>query len=104
MLPPGHDPQQTINNFARSILHRFSDRRLFLSLLISMILLAVAISALVPRSSALTGGGSITAFNTALTEHFNTLASSGTSLTWTDNSTIPGWYSSPTAYTVGTAS
>ena len=34
---------------------------------------------------------SLTALNTASTQNFNTLISSGSG-TWTDNSTIPGWY------------
>lgn len=54
----------------------------------------------------LTNNGSITAFNTALTENFNTLATTpeNTDVTWTDNSTIPGWYSTRTAYRPGTGS
>src|SRR5215475_14445145 len=42
-------------------------------------------------SSALTNDGSITALGSPLTENFDTLLSSG-SATWTNNSTIPGWY------------
>src|SRR6185369_737348 len=64
-----------------------------------------AILALTQRSSALTNNGSITTFGSPLTESFDTLASSGTNpLTWTDNSTIPGWYSSRTTYNFGTGS
>jgi DNA/RNA endonuclease G (NUC1) len=54
-------------------------------------------------SWALTSGGSITAFGVPLTENFDTLASTGTN-TWTDNSTIPGWYSTRTTYNSGTGS
>src|SRR5262249_24524134 len=49
-------------------------------------------------------GGSLTALNSPLTENFDTLAQSGTGLTWTDNSTIPGWYSTRTTYNTGTGS
>jgi len=52
---------------------------------------------------AVTNGGGISAFDTPLTENFDGLASSGTPA-WVDNSTIPGWYSSRTAYTPGTGS
>jgi hypothetical protein len=53
------------------------------------------------RSLALTNGGNMTAFDTPLVEDFNTLASTGTGLTWTDNVTIPGWYSTRTTYNSG---
>ncbi len=56
------------------------------------------------RSAALTNNGLITSFGTPLTENFNTLASTGTNITWADNSTIPGWYSSRTTYNAGTGS
>ena len=39
-----------------------------------------------------------------LTENFDTLASAGTGIAWADNSTIPGWYSTRTAYNSGTGS
>jgi hypothetical protein len=38
------------------------------------------------------------------TQNFNSLASSGSSIPWTDNVTIPGWYSSRTIYNTGTGS
>src|SRR5215471_1106348 len=74
---------------------------------ISFFLIAIAV--FVRPSSALTNNGSITSFGSPLTENFDTLASSGTP-TWTDNSTIPGWYAqfgataNPAAYTPGTGS
>jgi len=52
-------------------------------------------------TSALTNNGSITAFGTPLTEPFDGLASSGTNIVWTDNVTIPGWYSSRATYNSG---
>ena len=55
-------------------------------------------------SFALTDGGSITALGVPLTENFDTLASTATGITWTDNSTIPGWYSTRTTYNSGTGS
>lgn len=40
-------------------------------------------------------------FNGSFSENFNSLTSTeGTGNTWTDNSTIPGWYSSQTTYNV----
>jgi endonuclease G len=58
----------------------------------------------VRSSFALSNGGSITSLGVPLTENFDTLAQTGTNLTWTDNTTIPGWYSSRTTYNSGTGS
>ena len=55
-------------------------------------------------SFAITNGGSITALGVPLTETFDTLASTGTDILWTDNSTIPGWWSTRTTYNSGTGS
>ena len=50
----------------------------------------------------------ITTFGTPITQNFDSLASAGTTITWTDNTTLPGWYSQfqstsgPTTYTVDT--
>src|SRR5262245_55846626 len=75
------------------------------SLLIAATTIAiVAGSRLLPPSLALTNGGSITAFGSPLTENFDTLAQSSTGIAWTDNSTIPGWYSNRTTYNAGTGS
>jgi DNA/RNA endonuclease G (NUC1) len=74
--------------------------RLLLVIIFSALLLLQLISQRSP-ALALTNNGSITAFGTPLTESFDSLSASGT---WTDNTTIPGWYSSRTAYTVGTGS
>ena len=51
---------------------------------------------------AITNSGSITSLGTPLTENFNTLATTGTGLTWTDNVTIPGWYTSRPTYNTDT--
>ncbi|MEH1922945.1 Calx-beta domain-containing protein [Nostoc sp.] len=40
-------------------------------------------------------------FTGTYTQNFNTLAASGTSIAWTDDSTIPGWYSTRTTYNAG---
>lgn len=107
---PASDNNRHHNTQSGFNFRQYSKRHLLLSLSISIILLAVAIFAFVPRSSALTNNGSITAFGAPLTESFDTLASSG-SPSWTDNSTIPGWYAqfgtnatNPTAYTPSTGS
>jgi endonuclease G len=55
-------------------------------------------------SQALTNGGSITALGVPLTESFDTLASVNTAITWTDNVTIPGVYSTRATYNAGTGS
>ena len=54
---------------------------------------------------------SIPALGTPITENFDGLASAGATITWTDNTTLPGWYSqfelsaaSPTTYTADTGS
>ena len=59
---------------------------------------------IVEPTFALTNGGSITSFGVPLTENFDSLVSTGTNLTWTDNSTIPGWYSTRATYNSGTGS
>lgn len=41
---------------------------------------------------------SITTLGTPSTQNFDSLANSGSSNTWTDNVTIPGWYSTRTVY------
>src|SRR5580765_656148 len=70
----------------------------------AMLLAAVRAFRIVEPTFALTNGGSITSFGVPLTENFDSLASTGTNLTWTDNSTIPGWYSTRATYNSGTGS
>ena len=73
------------------------------ALLALLILLGVAVSSShFGASMALTNGGSMTALDVALTENFDTLGQSGAA--WTDNATIPGWFSSTAAYSAGTGS
>src|SRR5262245_20363270 len=79
-------------------------RPLAVTVVVSAICAAVGISHFVQSSFALTNGGGITALGVSLTENFDSLASTGTSITWVDNSTIPGWYSSRTTYNSGTGS
>ena len=43
--------------------------------------------------SALVAQVSLTTLGTPYTQNFDTLATSGTANAWTDNSTLPGWYS-----------
>src|SRR5438105_425268 len=69
-----------------------------------LLVFAVVIARLIPASTALSNGGVITAFNTPLTENFDSLASSGSSIAWADNSTIPGFYSTRVVYNTGTGS
>src|SRR5262249_24517587 len=69
----------------------------------STICLAVSVSHFMQSSFALTNGGSITALGVPLTENFDTLASTGTNITWVD-STIRGWYSTRATYNAGTGS
>src|SRR5215510_11150207 len=72
-------------------------------IMVAAICLGIGIRGLRP-SSALTNGGSITALGTPLVENFDSLASVNTGITWTDNSTIPGWYSTRTTYNSGAGS
>lgn len=72
-----------------SPLHMTRSTRL-LSLL--LVLLAITVSILVRPSSAITNSGNMITLDAPLTENFNTLATSGTANTWTDNSTIGGMY------------
>src|SRR5262245_8597233 len=84
---------------------RFATRVRTSALLIALIASCVAVVMRFAQSSfALNNAGSITAFGVPLTENFDTLASTGTGITWTDNSTIPGWYSTRTTYNSGTGS
>ena len=55
-------------------------------------------------SFALTNGGNITAVGVPLTEDFDTLATAGTNVPWTDNTTVPGVYTTRTTYNAGTGS
>jgi endonuclease G len=55
-----------------------------------------------PPSFATTNGGSITALGVPLTENFDSLASTGTGIAWSDDSTIPGWWSNRVTYNSGT--
>ena len=70
----------------------------------AVLLAAVRAFRIVEPTFALTNGGSITSFGVPLTENFDSLVSTGTNLTWTDNSTIPGWYSTRATYNSGTGS
>src|SRR5438105_3835056 len=79
----------------------FARRLLFATALSTLVLLQIFQFS--RPSQAVSNAGVITAFDTPLTENFDGLASSG-SLAWVDNSTIPGWYSTRTAYTAGTGS
>lgn len=45
---------------------------------------------------------SVSLTSAGYTHNFNTLASSGTNNTWTDGSTLDGWYSNRTTYTANT--
>ncbi|HET9479554.1 MAG TPA: lamin tail domain-containing protein, partial [Pyrinomonadaceae bacterium] len=75
-----------------------------LLILCGFVLSVLIISLITSPSSALTNNGSITTLEAPLTENFDTLASTGTGIAWTDNSTIPGWYSSRVTYNSGTGS
>src|SRR5215475_6069407 len=75
-----------------------------LLIIVIMICLGLGVRTLTRPSSALTNGGSITALGTPLTGNFDSLASTGTGIVWTDNSTIPGWYSTRATYNSGTGS
>ena len=77
---------------------------LFTAFIFVSLLFLPAGSLLTSSSSALTNNGSITTLGAPLTENFDTLASTGTGIVWTDNSTIPGWYSSRVTYNSGTGS
>ena len=70
----------------------------------AVICVAAGASHIGQPSFATTNGGNITALDVALTEDFNTLASAGTGIAWSDNFTIPGWWSTRTTYNSGTGS
>src|SRR6185503_19264799 len=97
--------QRRVFSTSRTFRSAFKQRRA--ALLLGLIAAFVSSSLLLgrpPASSALTNNGSITAFSSPLTENFDTLASVGTAIAWTDNVTIPGWYATPVTYNSGTGS
>jgi hypothetical protein len=47
---------------------------------------------------------SFTSLGTPYTQNFNTLSNTGSSNTWTNNSTIPGWFATPITYIASTGS
>ena len=79
-------------------------RRVISAITVALISVVAGSSHIAQPSWAITNGGSITAPGVTLTENFDTLAATGTSIPWTDNSTIPGWYSTRTTYNSGTGS
>ena len=78
-------------------------RPLVSTIAVAVICLAGAVR-MAPTSFATTNGGSITAPGVPLTENFDTLASAGTAIVWTDNLTIAGWWSNRLLYNSGTGS
>ena len=77
-------------------------RPLVAAIAVAVISVAAASSRMTQPSFATTNGGSITALGVPLTENFDSLASSGTGIAWTDDSTIPGWWSNRVSYNSGT--
>ena len=75
-----------------------------IAVLIMFVAFCLTITVLTRPSAAITNSGNITTFGSPLTENFDTLAQSGTNVTWTDNATIPGWYSTRVTYNSGTGS
>ena len=61
--------------------------------LCAIFLTAIAIAYVASPSSALTNNGNITTLGSPLTENFNSLATTGATNAWSDNSTIGGLYS-----------
>ena len=89
---------------ASRYLKKLTIKRQLLAGLIITLVAAVSIWKLTPSSSALTNGGVMLSIGSPVTEDFDTLAQTGTFLTWSDNTTIPGWYSSSSVYNTGTGS
>jgi endonuclease G len=75
-----------------------------LALFSAAVVMAFGISDVFHPSLALTNSGVITTLGTPLTENFDTLAQTGTAITWTDNSTIPGLFTTRPTYNTGTGS
>src|SRR5262245_54243514 len=82
----------------------FMRSRSALPIIAAVIVICLGSRILVRPTSAITNGGSINTLGVALTENFDSLAQSGTGIAWTDNSTIPGWYSTRATYNSGTGS
>ena len=103
-IPPSQEPRATKEALMVKLPPACWQHTSLFGSAVTMICLAVGISNIVPPSLALTNGGSITALGVPLTENFDTLASTGTNIAWTDNSTIPGWYSTRATFNSGTGS
>ena len=93
-----HSPRRVLSLSSRSTSAPMQRQTTLLLVLMAAFVSSSILIGKPPSSSALTNNGSINAFGSPLTENFDTLASAGTSIAWTDNSTIPGWYSTRTTY------
>jgi uncharacterized repeat protein (TIGR01451 family) len=81
------------------------NRKLIVSIGVSLLALAVLLMALPsPLPSADAKSLAVQPLSVPYTQTFDTLANSGTNITWTNDSTLPGWYSSRTAYSTNTGS
>ncbi|HEX8650060.1 MAG TPA: FG-GAP-like repeat-containing protein [Pyrinomonadaceae bacterium] len=81
--------------FISSRHNRASTRRQLLAVLIAALLLTTAVLKLrshIEPSVEAAPAISITTLGTPITENFNSLANTGTANTWTDNTTLAGWY------------
>ena len=76
-------------------------RPLIAAIGVTLISVAAGSFHLTQPSFATTNGGSITALGVPLTENFDSLAATGTGIAWTDDSTIPGWWSTRVVYNSG---
>jgi DNA/RNA endonuclease G (NUC1) len=73
-------------------------------IMVALLCIAAGSSRMASPSFAITNGGSITAAGVPLTEDFDSLASTGTGIVWTDGFTIAGWWSTRPTYNSGTGS
>lgn len=74
---------------------------------LSLVLLAVVVGLFVLRSHSAAAPLVPTAaisLNSPYSQNFDTLATAGTNIAWTNDSTISGWYSTRTTYNAGTGS
>ena len=76
-------------------------RRACTAVLLALLLAGFLPSTAIPASAAPLLQIPVAGLGTPYAQNFDTLAATGTNITWTDNTTLPGWYSTRLTYNAG---